>query len=106
MCPCGICYRRAVVLGLRSLIGFLVVHNSALFATGEIRELFAAPWSSTRVANTRPNCPLALPRRRRGFSFALDAERTELQAEDGAAQAEADVFAAFVGLYRALGGIQ
>jgi hypothetical protein len=30
-------------VGLRSLIGFLVVHNSALFATGEIRELFAAP---------------------------------------------------------------
>ena len=36
----------------------------------------------------------------------LDAERTELQAEDGAAQAEADVFTAFVGLYRTLGGMQ
>jgi outer membrane protein, multidrug efflux system len=40
------------------------------------------------------------------FLSLLDAERTELQAEDGAAQAEADVFTAFVGLYRALGGIQ
>ena len=40
------------------------------------------------------------------FLSLLDAERTELQAEDGAAQAEADVFVAFVGLFRALGGIQ
>jgi len=40
------------------------------------------------------------------FLSLLDAERTELQAEDGAAQAEGDVFTAFVGLYRALGGIQ
>jgi multidrug efflux system outer membrane protein len=40
------------------------------------------------------------------FLSLLDAQRTELQAEDGAAQAEADVFTAFVGLYRALGGIQ
>jgi multidrug efflux system outer membrane protein len=36
----------------------------------------------------------------------LDAERTELQAEDGQAQAEADVFTAMVGLYRAFGGLQ
>jgi len=36
----------------------------------------------------------------------LDTERTQLQAEDGAAQAETDVFTAFVGLYRTLGGMQ
>jgi multidrug efflux system outer membrane protein len=40
------------------------------------------------------------------FLALLDAERTELQAEDGAAQAEADVFTAFVGVYRALGGMR
>ncbi|HEY0782937.1 MAG TPA: efflux transporter outer membrane subunit [Thermoanaerobaculia bacterium] len=39
------------------------------------------------------------------FLSLLDAERTQLQAEDGAAQAETDVFTAFVGLYRALGGM-
>jgi multidrug efflux system outer membrane protein len=39
------------------------------------------------------------------FLSLLDAERTELQAEDGAAQAEADVFTAFVGLYRTVGGM-
>ena len=40
------------------------------------------------------------------FLSLLDAERTQLQAEDGLAQAEADVFIALVGLYRAVGGLQ
>lgn len=40
------------------------------------------------------------------FLSLLDAERTQLQAEDGAAQAEADVFTAMVGLYRAVGGMK
>jgi multidrug efflux system outer membrane protein len=63
--------------------------------TDEVRE-------SARAAS------IARTRYREGvadFLSLLDAERTELQAEDGAAQAEADVFTAFVGLYRALGGM-
>jgi multidrug efflux system outer membrane protein len=40
------------------------------------------------------------------FLALLDAERTQLQAEDSAAQAEADVFTAVVGLYRAVGGMK
>ena len=40
------------------------------------------------------------------FLSLLDAERTELQAEDGAAQAEAGVFTSLVGLYRAVGGMR
>jgi multidrug efflux system outer membrane protein len=40
------------------------------------------------------------------FLQLLDAERTALQAEDGVAQAEADVFTGIVGLYRAVGGVQ
>lgn len=39
------------------------------------------------------------------FLTLLDAERTELQAEFDAAQAEADVFTAVVALYRAVGGL-
>ena len=39
------------------------------------------------------------------FWSLLDAERTELQAEDAVAQSEADVFTSVVGLYKALGGI-
>jgi multidrug efflux system outer membrane protein len=40
------------------------------------------------------------------FLSLLDAERTELQAEDRAAQAESDVFVSFVGVYRAVGGLR
>ena len=57
---------------------------------------------SVRVAS------IARARYREGVAdhlLLLDAERTQLQAEDGAAQAEADVFTAFVGLYRTLGGM-
>ena len=39
------------------------------------------------------------------FLALLDAERTELQAEDAVAQAEAAVFTSVVKLYKALGGI-
>ena len=39
------------------------------------------------------------------FLDLLDAERTELQAEDAVAQSEATVFTSVVGLYKALGGI-
>jgi multidrug efflux system outer membrane protein len=52
---------------------------------------------------------LARARYREGvtdFLPLLDAERTQLSAEDSAAQAESDVFTALVGLYRALGGMK
>ena len=39
------------------------------------------------------------------FSSLLDAERTQLQAEDAVAQAEAGVFTSVIALYKALGGI-
>jgi multidrug efflux system outer membrane protein len=64
--------------------------------TDEVRE-------SARAAN------LARARYREGvadFLSLLDAERTQLQAEGDAAQAESDVFVAFVSLYRALGGLK
>jgi outer membrane protein TolC len=56
---------------------------------------------STRAAN------IARTRYREGvidFLTLLDAERTALTAEDSAAAAEAEVFTALVGLYRAVGG--
>ena len=40
------------------------------------------------------------------FLALLDAERTQLQAEDAVAQAESQVFTSVVGVYKALGGIQ
>jgi multidrug efflux pump len=39
------------------------------------------------------------------FLALLDAERTQLQAEDAVAQAEAEVFTSVVGVYKAMGGI-
>ncbi|HZE81061.1 MAG TPA: TolC family protein, partial [Candidatus Polarisedimenticolia bacterium] len=38
------------------------------------------------------------------FLSLLDAERTQLQAEDGVAEAERDVYVAVISLYKALGG--
>ena len=40
------------------------------------------------------------------FLALLDAERTQLQAEDEVAEAESQVFVSVVGVYKALGGIQ
>jgi len=40
------------------------------------------------------------------FLALLDAERTQLQAEDAVAEAESQVFTSVVGVYKALGGIQ
>ena len=39
------------------------------------------------------------------FLALLDAERTQLQAEDAVAQAEAGVFTSVIALYKPLGGI-
>ena len=57
---------------------------------------------STRAAS------IARVRYREGaadFLALLDAERTQLQAEDAVAQAEANVFTSVIALYKALGGI-
>ena len=64
---------------------------------------------SIRSATAEVPRGIARARYREGLSdflSLLDAERTQLQAEEGAAQAEADVFTAMVELYRAVGGMQ
>ena len=93
-------YEKTMLLALEETETALVTYRQRqerlVKLTDEVRE-------SARAAG------IARARYREGvadFLSLLDAERTELQAEDGAAQAEADVFIAFVGLYRALGGIQ
>jgi len=40
------------------------------------------------------------------FLELLDAERTQLQAEDAVAESEKDVYVAVIALYKALGGVQ
>jgi outer membrane protein, multidrug efflux system len=93
-------YDKTILLALEETENALVAYREQqqrlVILTDEVRE-------SARAAS------IARVRYREGLSdflSLLDAERTELQAEDGAAQAEADVFTAVVGLYRAVGGIQ
>jgi multidrug efflux system outer membrane protein len=93
-------YEKAMLLALEetdtALVAYKQNQDRLVTLTDEVRE-------SARAAN------LARARYREGladFLSLLDAERTQLQAEDGAAQAESDVFVAFVSLYRALGGLQ
>jgi multidrug efflux system outer membrane protein len=93
-------YEKTMLLAFEEAENALVTYRQQqerLVALGdEVRE-------SARAAG------IARARYREGvtdFLPLLDAERTELQAEDGQAQAEADVFTAMVGLYRAFGGLQ
>jgi multidrug efflux system outer membrane protein len=93
-------YEKTMLLAFEEAENALVTYRQQqerLVALGdEVRE-------SARAAS------IARVRYREGvtdFLPLLDAERTELQAEDGQAQAEADVFTAMVGLYRAFGGLQ
>src|SRR5215207_2328422 len=93
-------YEKTMLLALEETETALVTYRERqerlVKLTDEVRE-------STRAAN------IARTRYREGaidFLSLLDAERTALQAEDSAAQAEAEVFTALVGLYRAVGGVQ
>ena len=93
-------YDKTILLALEETENALVTYREQqqrlVILTDEVRE-------SARAAS------IARIRYREGLSdflTLLDAERTELQAEDSAALAEADVFTAVVGLYRAVGGIQ
>jgi outer membrane protein, multidrug efflux system len=93
-------YDKTILLALEETENALVTYRERqqrlVILTDEVRE-------SARAAS------IARVRYREGISdflTLLDAERTELQAEDSAAVAEADVFTAVVGLYRAVGGIQ
>ena len=93
-------YEKTILLALEETETALVTYRQRqerlVKLTDEVRE-------STRAAN------IARARYREGvidFLSLLDAERTALQAEDSAAQAEAEVFTALVGLYRAVGGLK
>ncbi len=93
-------YEQTMLLALEetetALVAYRQRQERLLKLTDEVRE-------SARAAG------IARLRYREGvaeFLSLLDAERTQLQAESAAAQAEADLFTAIVGLYRAVGGMQ
>ncbi|HET7694407.1 MAG TPA: efflux transporter outer membrane subunit [Vicinamibacterales bacterium] len=92
-------YEQAMLLALEETENALVTYRERqerlVKLTDEVR-------ASARAAD------IARARYREGvseFLSLLDAERTQLQAESSAAAAEADLFTAFVGLYRAVGGL-
>lgn len=92
-------YEKTIQLALEeaenALVGYRSQQERLVKLTDEVRE-------STRAVT------IARVRYREGvadFLSLLDAERTALQAENNAAQAEAEVFTAVVGLYKAFGGM-
>lgn len=93
-------YEQTMLLALEETETALVTYREEqerlVKLTDEVRE-------SGRAAT------IARARYREGFTdflSLLDAERTQLQAEDASAQAESDEFTAMVGLYRAVGGLK
>jgi multidrug efflux system outer membrane protein len=93
-------YEQTMLLALEETATALVTYRQQ---QERLVKLTDAVRESTRAAT------IARARYREGvadFLSLLDAERTQLQAEDGAADAEAAVFTAFVGVYRALGGMR
>jgi len=92
-------FEQTVLLALEETENALVAYREQqqrlVNLTDQVRE-------STRAAS------IARTRYREGlvdFLELLDAERTQLQAEDAVAQAEADVFTSVVAVYKSLGGI-
>ena len=66
---------------------------------------FARKWSATHrrpFASTCSSCPASTGS---GDSELLDAERTQLQAEEAVAHAEAEVFTGVAAVYKGLGGV-
>jgi hypothetical protein len=91
--------RRVITWALEETENALVAYREA---QQRLVRLAEQARESTRAAD------LARIRYREGaadFLSLLDAERTQLQAEDAVAAAEADVFTSVIALYKALGGI-
>jgi len=71
-------------------------------ATGTTRK---AERTGAREQTGSRHREVTLPRGRDRFLVAVDAERTQLQAEDAVAESERDVYVAVIALYKALGGV-
>jgi hypothetical protein len=101
--------RSAFDLGRVRLLFYRIIHTRVdhgtkfgHFATGDTWKLNAQAQESNRAAD------IARLRYREGvidFLSLLDAERTQLQAEDAVAESEQEVYVAVIALYKALGGV-
>lgn len=92
-------YEQAVLLAIEEVENALVAYREQ---QKRLVSLVEQARESTRAAG------LARVRYREGlaeFLTLLDAERTQLRAEDGVAQAEAGVFTSMIAVYKSLGGV-
>jgi multidrug efflux system outer membrane protein len=92
-------YEQAVLLAIEEVENALVAYREQ---QQRLVSLVEQARESTRAAG------IARVRYREGmadFLSLLDAERTQLRAEDGVAQAEAGVFTSMIAVYKSLGGV-
>ena len=92
-------YEQVVLLAIEEVENALVAYRE------QQRRLVALV---EQARESRRAADLARVRYRGGlvdFLSLLDAERTQLQAEDGVAQAEAGVFTSVIAVYKSLGGV-
>ena len=91
----------------QTVLGALEEASNALVAYGEQQQRLVRLTDQARESGRA--AAIARARYREGvadFLALLDAERTELQAQDSVAQAEAEVFTGAVAVYKSLGGIR
>jgi multidrug efflux system outer membrane protein len=92
-------YEQAILLALEETETALVAYREQQERLVRLADQARESTRATDIARVRYKEGVA------DFLTLLDAERTQLQAEDGVARAEAAVFTSLVDLYRAMGGI-
>ena len=99
--------REALAEYQKTVLGALEEASNALVAYGEQQQRLVN--LADQVRESGQAASIARARYREGvadFLALLDAERTELQARDAVAEAEAELFTGAVAVYKALGGIR
>jgi multidrug efflux system outer membrane protein len=92
-------YDQAVLRALEEAENALAAYRTRQERLGRLMEQASESTRAASIARVRYREGLA------DFLELLDAERVQLDAEQGVAAAEADVFTGVVGVYRALGGV-
>ncbi|HET8773685.1 MAG TPA: efflux transporter outer membrane subunit [Thermoanaerobaculia bacterium] len=92
-------FEQTVLLALEETENALVAYRQQQLRLVKLNEQARESARASTIARARYREGVA------DFLALLDAERTQLQAEDAVAEAEAGVFTSVVGVYKALGGV-
>ncbi len=92
-------FEQTVLLALEETENALVAYRQQQLRLVKLNEQARESARASTIARARYREGVA------DFLALLDAERTQLQAEDAVAEAEASVFTGVVGVYKALGGV-